>query len=167
MELAVTRLATGLTFALARLDREIALRHVTGGLRPSELAVLDDLQQAGASTAGALASAERMRPASLTRHITALERLGLIRRAKVDGDLRQAMLTVTRKGKAMFADTCRDAWLTKRIGQLTIEEQAALRDAIPVIVTLYQDGSDRSPALEETGEGPEEESAGEIPGEYA
>lgn len=141
-------LATDLIFALSRLDREVRLRGGSSALRPADQAVLSDLRDAGPVTPGAVAAAEHMRPASLTRRIVALEKLGLIKRARA-GDKRSALLSLTQAGRTALADATRDAWLARRIAQLTEQEQADLRAALPVLTTLYATTDNEIAAEEE------------------
>ena len=58
-----------------------------------------------------------------------LEEDGLIDRARAQGDRRQAVLTITRKGRdTLSADMAeRDAWLAEAIGQLSDTEAEVLR----------------------------------------
>jgi DNA-binding MarR family transcriptional regulator len=72
--------------------------------------------------------------------IAALEERGLVMRAPHATDRRQVVLSVTDEGRAVVhrARRRRDAWLAKRLKDLTPQERATLRAAAPILEKLSQ-----------------------------
>ncbi|HKD89261.1 MAG TPA: MarR family transcriptional regulator, partial [Streptosporangiaceae bacterium] len=93
-----------------------------------------------AMTPGELADHEKVQPPSMTRVITVLEERGLVMRAPHASDRRQVVLTVTDYGREVVQQSrkLREAWLAKRMRELTPQERAALRAAAPVLEKLSQ-----------------------------
>jgi DNA-binding MarR family transcriptional regulator len=84
-----------------------ALRHVrredpASGLSPARLSALSVLVFGGARTLGALAEAEHVRPATMTRIVQALERDGLVRREQDPADGRVSRLRASAKGERVM-----------------------------------------------------------------
>lgn len=128
-------LATALTAAVRRLYREISAGQLPG-LTASEKAILADLDgQPGAGPAE-LAVMEAMKPPSVTRHVKALAARGLIELAPHPSDKRRVRISLTRAGRKMLADDCRNAWLHARIADLDGEDENVLRAAIPLLEGL-------------------------------
>ena len=124
-----------------------------------QLAALSVLERHEAMTPGELAAHEKVQPPSMTRVITALEQArlvtraahpsdrrqvlltptaagrDLVRRTTHPTDRRQVLLTVTDKGRALVQRMRRrkDAWMAKRLEELTPEERATLRAAAPIL----------------------------------
>jgi DNA-binding MarR family transcriptional regulator len=76
----------------------------------------------------------------MTRVIAALEEWQLVTRAAHVSDKRQVVLTVTTAGRDLVikARRRRDAWLAKRLEDLTPQERATLRAAAPILEKLSQ-----------------------------
>jgi DNA-binding MarR family transcriptional regulator len=76
----------------------------------------------------------------MTRVIAVLEERGLVMREPHLTDRRQVLLTVTEEGRAVVqrARRRRDAWLAKRLKELTPQERATLRAAAPILEKLSQ-----------------------------
>jgi DNA-binding MarR family transcriptional regulator len=76
----------------------------------------------------------------MTRVIAVLEERGLVMRAPHLTDRRQVVLTVTDEGRAVVqrARRRRDAWLAKRLKELSPQERATLRAAAPILEKLSQ-----------------------------
>src|ERR1700689_254905 len=72
--------ARDLRVMFSRLRRQLKEVATGGGLTPSQTAVLTRLWKDGASTASALAAAERGRPQSMATIVTALDEHCLIQR---------------------------------------------------------------------------------------
>jgi DNA-binding MarR family transcriptional regulator len=138
-------LATALRISVSRLARRLRVErseHGPGGivLSDTQFAALATLERHGGMTPGELAAHEKVQPPSMTRVIAALDRLGLVRRTPHATDRRQVMLTVTDAGRDLVQRTRRrrEAWLAKRLSELTSQERAALREAAPVLEKLSQ-----------------------------
>jgi DNA-binding MarR family transcriptional regulator len=116
---------------------------VAQGLQPelsdSQLASLAALEKAP-MTPGELAEHEKVQPPSITRVIASLEERGLIQRMPHPSDRRQVVLTVTDQGRDFVRQVrhLREAWLARRLADLTPAELAVLRDALPILEKLSQ-----------------------------
>jgi len=116
---------------------------VAQGLQPelsdSQLAALAALEK-HAMTPGELAEHEKVQPPSITRVIASLEERALIQRMPHPSDRRQVVLTVTDQGRDVVRQVrqLREAWLARRLRDLTPAERAVLRDALPILEKLSQ-----------------------------
>ena len=137
-------LATALRISVSRLARRLRAERLAKGLEPglsdTQLAALASLERHSAMTPGELADHEKVQPPSMTRVIAALEELGLVMRAPHATDRRQVVLTVTDRGREVVQQSrkLREAWLAKRLRELTPQERAALRAAAPILEKLSQ-----------------------------
>ncbi len=138
-------LATTLRISVSRLARRLRVERTVPGLgepalSDTQLAALAALDGHGAMTPGELAEHEKVQPPSMTRVIAALVESGLVMRAPHPTDRRQVVLTVTGNGRDLVneARRRRDAWLAKRLAELTPSERAALRAAAPILEKLSQ-----------------------------
>jgi DNA-binding MarR family transcriptional regulator len=133
-------LASSLRVSVARLNRR--LRTERGDTDPQVsvggIAVLALLFRDGDRTIGQLAAAERVQPPSMTRTVTCLERDGLVERLQNPADGRQVVIRLSTAGHdALMADRRRrDAWLNKRLRELTPDDRAVLRAAAPILERL-------------------------------
>lgn len=97
-------------------------------------------------TPGALASAERVKPPSMTRVLASLSDLGMIERAPHPTDGRQAIVTLAPGGEEVIVaeHAARRAWLSDQIDALTDDERATLRSALPVLAKLISETDEPS-----------------------
>lgn len=136
-------LATSLRISVSRLARRMRAERVAQGLQPelsdSQLAALAALEK-HTMTPGELAEHEKVQPPSITRVIASLEERGLIQRMPHPSDRRQVVLTVTDQGRDVVRQVrqLREAWLARRLRDLTPAERAVLRDAVPILEKLSQ-----------------------------
>ena len=136
-------LATSLRISVSRLARRMRAERVAQGLQPelsdSQLAALAALEK-HTMTPGELAEHEKVQPPSMTRVIAVLEERSLVLRSPHPTDRRQVILTVTGEGRAVVQRVRRrkDAWLAQRLAELTTEERATLRAAVPILEKLSQ-----------------------------
>jgi DNA-binding MarR family transcriptional regulator len=136
-------LATALRISVSRLARRLRVERQAEGLASlsdTQLAALAVLDRHAAMTPGELAEHEKVQPPSMTRVIAVLEERRLVMRAPHPTDRRQVVLTVTEEGRELVSQARqrRDAWLAKRLKELTAEERAILRAAAPVLEKLSQ-----------------------------
>ena len=137
-------LASALRISVSRLARRLRAERQSEGLEPdlsdTQLAALAALERHSAMTPGELADHEKVQPPSMTRVITVLEERGLVMRAPHASDRRQVVLTVTDYGRQVIQQSrkLREAWLAKRLRELTPQERSALRAAAPVLEKLSQ-----------------------------
>jgi DNA-binding MarR family transcriptional regulator len=144
-------LATALRISVSRLARRLRAQRAASGsgsgsdmaeamLSETQLAALSALEAHTAMTPGELAEHEKVQPPSMTRVIAVLEGRDLVLRSPHPTDRRQVILTVTEEGRAVVQRVrCRkDAWLARRLAELTAAERATLRAAVPILEKLSQ-----------------------------
>jgi DNA-binding MarR family transcriptional regulator len=133
-------LAAELRASVARLRRRlVAERHPDNELSLSAMSVLGCLaRKGGALTIGELAQHEQVQPPSMTRTVNCLESDGYVVRRPHESDGRQVVVELSEQGRATLrADRARrDAWLARRLAELTPDERAVLRRAAPILERL-------------------------------
>ena len=138
-------LATALRISVSRLARRLRVERAVPGppapdLSETQLAALATLDKHGAMTPGELAEHEKVQPPSMTRVISVLVDYELVRREPHPSDRRQVVLTATTAGSELVnkARRRRDAWLARKLAELTPAERATLRTAAPILEKLSQ-----------------------------
>ncbi len=132
-------LASELRISVMRLRRRlVSERHPDNELSLSQMAVLGQLMRNGEQTVGDLAAAEGVQPPSMTRTVKTLEAGGYVARRRHETDGRQIIISIKDTGLAVVrADRARrDAWLSRRLADLTPEQRAIVRQAAPIIDSL-------------------------------
>jgi DNA-binding MarR family transcriptional regulator len=134
-------LAAELRLSVMRLRRRLAVeRHPDNELSLGAMAVLGCLYRHGELSVGQLAAHERVQPPSMTRTVNCLEEGGYVARRPHDTDRRQVLVALSDLGReTLLADRARrDAWLARKLQDLTPEERAVLRRAAPILEALSQ-----------------------------
>ena len=138
-------LATALRISVSRLARRLRVERLVPelaepALSDTQLAALATLERHGAMTPGELAEHEKVQPPSMTRVIAALADWELVTRSPDPTDRRQVILSVTSRGRELVqqARRRREAWLARRLAELTPQERAALLAAAPILEKLSQ-----------------------------
>ena len=138
-------LATALRISVSRLARRLRVERIAQGpihqaLSYTQLAALAALERHATMSPGELAEHEKVQPPSMTRVIAALEERKLVTRMPHPTDRRQVVLTVTAEGRDLVHQSrrLREAWLAKRLQELTPQERATLRAAAPILEKLSQ-----------------------------
>ncbi len=132
-------LASELRLSVMRLRRRLATeRHPGNELSLGAMTVLGCLFRHGDLPVGELAARELVQPPSMTRTVSALAALGQVERRPHDTDRRLVVVHLTDLGRAtVLADRRRrDAWLDRRLRDLTPEERDVLRRAAPLLERL-------------------------------
>lgn len=132
-------LAAALRVSVARLTRRLrSERDPHNELSVGQLSVLGALLRNGECSVGELAAHERVQPPSMTRTVNCLEQVGYVVRRPHDTDGRQVVVALSEQGGEILAADRRrrDAWLAQRLRELTAEERAVLRQAVPLIEKL-------------------------------
>ena len=132
-------LASELRFSVARLTRRLrAEREPDNPLSVAALSALGVVFREGECTIGALAAHERVQPPSMTRTVNCLVEGGYLLRRQGETDGRQVLVDLTDKGREiLLADRRRrDAWLVRRLVELTPDERDLLRQAAPLLQRL-------------------------------
>jgi DNA-binding MarR family transcriptional regulator len=135
-----TMLAGRLRIALGHLIRRLRAERHRFSL--SQASVLGRLDRYGPSSIGDLASAERVRPQSMTQIVADLEADGLITRSADPNDGRRALVELTAHGLETLHEDRRDreGWLAHTIADdLTPREQRLLAEALPLLERLADD----------------------------
>ena len=131
-------LASSLRLSVMRLARRLRHERRSDDLSLNQLAVLGTLSRCGPLTVGELAVNERVKPPSMTRSVGCLADAGLVDRRPHDNDGRQVVVHLTAAAEQVIADDRRrrDAWLARRLGELTPADRHLLRKAAPLLDAL-------------------------------
>ena len=131
-------LASTLRVSVMRLGRRLRAERVVTDLSLTQMAALGTLDRHGPLTPRELAEHEKVQPPSMTRVLAGLEERGLILRTPHETDGRQHLVSLTAEANALLKEDRRrrDAWLARRLAELTQEERDVLRAAAPVIERL-------------------------------
>ena len=131
-------LASTLRVSVMRLGRRLRAERVVTDLSLTQMAALGTLDRHGPLTPRELADHEKVQPPSMTRVLAGLEERGLILRTPHETDGRQHLVSLTAEAHALLKEDRRrrDAWLARRLAELTQEERDVLRAAAPVIERL-------------------------------
>ncbi len=133
--------ARDLRVLFSRLRRRLRDVTVDGGLTPSQTAVLTRLWKEGASSASALAEAERVRPQSMATIVAALEQLELIERTPDPEDGRRQVISLTAAGRqrAESDRQVREEWLARAMRERYSEpERRIIVDALSLLERLTE-----------------------------
>ena len=134
-----TGLASELRLSVMRLSRRLRSEREPGNpLSVAALSALGILFREGECSVGVLARQERVQPPSMTRTVNCLVEDGYAVRRPHETDGRQVLVAITDQGtEILLADRRRrDAWLARRLRELTPDERALLRQAAPLIQRL-------------------------------
>lgn len=131
-------LSSTLRLSVMRLARRLRAEREDDSLTLNQLATLGTLDRHGPMTLGELAAHERVQPPSMTRIASGLEERRLAVRGPHLTDRRLVVVRITAEGSALLAADRRrrDAWLARRLRELTPDEHEALRRAAPVLEKL-------------------------------
>ncbi|ANP47070.1 MarR family winged helix-turn-helix transcriptional regulator [Candidatus Viadribacter manganicus] len=123
--------ATALHRAAIHLLRAVRVADDETGVSAPKLSALSVLTFAGPSSLSALAKAEQVTPATMSRLVSDLEVDGLVAKRVDREDKRGVRIEVTAKGRVLMDQgrKRRLALLNKRVAKLSREERAQLADA--------------------------------------
>ncbi len=138
--LRTAELASTLRVSVMRLTRRLRAERSDDGLSLTQLATLGTLERHGPLTPRELAAHEKVQPPSMTRILAGLEDRGLIERTPHDTDGRQHVVTLTRAARDLIRDDRRrrEAWLARRLAELSPEDREVLRAAAAVMDRLTE-----------------------------
>jgi DNA-binding MarR family transcriptional regulator len=122
-----TEIADRLHSAAIHLLRRVRVRDRESGIGPAQLSALSVLVFGGPRSLGELADAEQVRPPTMSRIVTGLERAGLVRRHATE-DGRRVRLEASAKGRKILeaGRQRRVESLAKALASFTDKEQRQL-----------------------------------------
>ncbi len=128
-------LAGELRVALVRSVRRLRLERSSEEITDGQYSVLAALSKLGPLTPGDLAERDHVQPPSMTRTVGRLVEMGLVARGDHPTDRRQVLVSITEAGEREVRETRRrrDAWLSKRLAELTPSERATLAEAAEIL----------------------------------
>lgn len=136
------RVGAALRLVVGRIARRVRQTHAVGDVTLSEVSVLARLDREGATSPGALAEQERVRPQAMATTLAGLEERGLVRRRPHAEDGRRAVLTLTAAGRKILLD--RRSESTQRLTAVLDESfTAAERRKLLAVLPLLDRLADR------------------------
>ncbi len=133
-----TLLASELRVVLGQLMRRLRAEH---RFSLSQGAVLGRLDREGMLSIGDMATAERVRPQSMTQTVSDLESEGLVERHADPADGRRTLLALTDEGRRILSEDRRqrEGWLARAIADdLSPHEQQVLMEALALLRRLAE-----------------------------
>ena len=136
----IAELASQLRPALLRLTRVVRNQRVDMSVTLTQLSALATLRKHGPLSPGELAGIERVQPPSMTKVLALLEDRGLVTRQAHPTDRRQAIIVLAQPGIDLLDSErrSRDAWLSRRLAELTEDELGLLLSVVPVLDKLAE-----------------------------
>jgi DNA-binding MarR family transcriptional regulator len=128
-------LASRLRLAVVRLNRKLRAQRTNSMVTLTQLAALSTVAKCGPLTPGELAAKEGVQPPSMTRVIAALEEMGYVTREPHPTDGRQAIVALSEAGRVFHGAQimAKEAWLDRRLAELTEDERELLDKAAEII----------------------------------
>jgi len=136
----VNELAEQLRPVVMRLSRELRREVRLLGVTAGQVTLLFAIDRHPGIGVRELAARERMSPAGMSRHVSRLVELGLLRREDDANDARRHGLHVTPEGERILRQvkSRRTAWLASRLRTLSEEDLQAVRNAIAPLGRLLE-----------------------------
>jgi DNA-binding MarR family transcriptional regulator len=130
-------LAGRLRLSINRLHR-LLRQESLAGLSPAQASALGAVNRLGSPTLGELAGVEQVQPPTMTRIVASLADAGMVTRSTDATDRRSARVRITPAGKRALERirTLKNAFLTRRLADLSPEEQADARDLVDLLERL-------------------------------
>src|SRR5580698_3388560 len=124
-------LASRLRLSINRLHR-LLRQESLAGLSPAQASALGAVNRLESPTLGELASIEQVQPPTMTKIVATLAEAGMVTRVTDAADRRSARVRITPAGKRTLERirTLKDAFLTRRLAELSPEEQAEAADLV-------------------------------------
>jgi len=128
-------LADRLHSAAIHLLRRLRREDDASGLPAPQLSAMSVIVFGGPITLGALATAEQVRPPTITKLVAALEEQGLVERESDPEDRRVMRVKATARGTRLLYEGRRRrvASLAASLGELAAADRAALARAVPIL----------------------------------
>lgn len=131
-------LAEQLRRSLNAITRRMRSQRGEAELPEGQHSVLSALLFHGPMTPGGLADHEFVKPPPMTRTINVLAEAGLVEKHPHPTDGRQTVVELTERGRADVLETRRkrEQWLADQLGQLSADDQAAVRRTAEILAGL-------------------------------
>ncbi|MGP0029692.1 MAG: MarR family winged helix-turn-helix transcriptional regulator [Acidimicrobiales bacterium] len=138
--LAQEELASRLRASINRLHRRLRQESLAG-LSPAQASALGAVSRLGSPTLGELAAVEQVQPPTMTRIVTSLTDAGMVTRVTDVDDRRSARVRITPAGRRRLAQirTLKNAFLTRRLADLSPDEQGRAADLVALLEHLLGD----------------------------
>jgi DNA-binding MarR family transcriptional regulator len=136
----LTSIADRLHSAAIHLLRRVRRTDPETGVSAAQLSALSVLM-GGPRTLSELAAAEQVQPPTMSRLVTEMQRVGLVRRSRDRGDARVVWVHWTRRGQSVLrrGRELRIATLERRLRTLTVEQQRTLGEALDIVDLVLKD----------------------------
>jgi DNA-binding MarR family transcriptional regulator len=134
----VTPLASELRVVLGRLLRRLRAEH---RVPLTQAAVLGRLDRDGTQSIGDLATAEQVRPQSMSQTLAELEADGLVRRRSDERDGRRILVGLTKEGRETLTRdrAVREGWLASTLAEHFSESDLrVLEEAVTLLRRLSE-----------------------------
>jgi DNA-binding MarR family transcriptional regulator len=130
-------LASRLRLSINRLHR-LLRQESLAGLSPAQASALGAVKRLGSPTLGELAAVEQVQPPTMTRIVATLAEAGMVTRITDDADRRSARVRITPAGRRALERirTLKNAYLARRLAELSPEEQAGAADLVALLEHL-------------------------------
>lgn len=127
------------------LLRRVRREDAATGEGPARLSALSVLVFGGPMTLGQLAAAEQVKPPTMSRIVTGLERSGLAERMTDSNDARRVRIRATLSGERLLHQGRRRriAYLARHMNQLTRRELGILGEAVRLLEGVLRDWQSR------------------------
>lgn len=122
----------------SRLSRQLRNIDMPDGMTPERLSALSVIERKGPISVTALADTEMVRPATMSRMVSALVDEGLVRRREDKNDGRGVLVTTTAKGKKAFqrAQQQRLQHFAQALNALSPDQLSAMRSLAAALERL-------------------------------
>ena len=122
----------------SRLSRQLRNMDMPDGMTPERLSALSVIEKRGPISVTALADKEMVRPATMSRMVSALVDEGLVRRREDKNDGRGVLVSTTPKGRRAYqrAQQQRLHQFAEALNALTPEQLSAMRSLAAALERL-------------------------------
>lgn len=122
----------------SRLSRQLRNLELPQGMTPERLSALSVIEKRGPISVTSLADKERVRPATMSRMVSALVDEGFVRRSEDKQDGRGVLVSVTPKGRRTYqrAQALRLQHLARALSALSPDQLEAMRSLTAALERL-------------------------------